>query len=267
VQHGAWLRRDPGRTPDPDELGVDVGAARDLVDRCLAHAGPEGRWLDPDDAVRLCRAFGIRAAETRRAASADEAAAVATELGFPVALKAGSGTIVHKTDVGGVHLGLGDGDAVRAAFGEMEAALGSGMGGAVVQTMVPPGVETIVGVTHDRLFGPLVLFGMGGIAAELVADRTVQIVPVTDRDAHDMVRALRSSPLLFGYRGTPEADVAVLEDLLVRVGALADHVPEVVEMDANPVIVSDSGAIAVDVKLRLARPPDGPPPGMRRLRV
>ncbi len=149
----------------------------------------------------------------------------------------------------------------------METRIGVEMGGAVVQSMAAPGVEVIVGVTQDPSFGPLVLFGSGGIQAELLADRTLRIVPMTDVDAHEMVRSLRGSPLLFGYRGTPPVDVDALEELLLRVARLADEIPEVAEMDLNPVIVSAEGAVAVDVKIRL-QPAAAPlPPDLRRLRV
>jgi acyl-CoA synthetase (NDP forming) len=181
-------------------------------------------------------------------------------------LKAAAPEIVHKTDVGGVALDLPDADAVRAAWDAIDAALGPAMGGAVVQPMVPEGVETIVGVTHDRSFGPLVMFGMGGTTAELLRDRSFRVLPVTDVDAAELVRSLRTSPLLFGYRNTPEVDIGALEELLLRVGCLADELPEVAEMDANPVIVSPSGAIAVDMKLRLAAPPRDPSAGVRRMR-
>jgi acyl-CoA synthetase (NDP forming) len=184
----------------------------------------------------------------------------------PVALKAGSGAIVHKSDVGAVRLGLDSPDAVRDAFTAMQAGLGDAMGGAVVQPMVEAGVETIVGVTHDPSFGPLVLFGMGGVAAELLRDTSLRIVPITDVDAHEAVRSLRSSPLLFGYRGAPEVDVAALEDVVIRVGQLADALPEVAEMDCNPVIVSPQGATAVDVRVRLAPPHSSPLRGLRRMR-
>jgi acyl-CoA synthetase (NDP forming) len=182
-----------------------------------------------------------------------------------VALKAGAGAIVHKSDVGGVLLDLGDDDAVRRAFIELRSALGDDAT-VVVQPMVPSGVETIVGVTHDPSFGPLVLFGMGGIAAELLRDTALRILPLTDLDAYEVVRSLRLSPLLFGYRGAAECDAAALEDLLLRVGHLAEMLPEVEEMDCNPVVVTPSGAIAVDVKIRLAPVVPGPPPGLRRLR-
>ncbi len=140
------------------------------------------------------------------------------------------------------------------------------MGGAILQKMVEPGVETIVGVTRDPSFGSLVLFGMGGVQAELLRDTALRIVPLTDVDASEMIRSLRSSALLFGFRGSEPVDSAALEEVLVRVGLLAEHVPEIAELDCNPVVVSPQGAVVVDVKVRLAAVPLGPPPGVRRLR-
>jgi len=164
-------------------------------------------------------------------------------------------------------LDLPDADSVRSAFATMTAALGATLGGVVVQPMIEPGTETIVGVTQDPSFGPLVLFGMGGIAAELVRDTALRLLPLTDVDAADLVRSLRSSPLLFGYRGAAPADVTALEDLLLRVALLADELPQVSELDCNPVVVRPDGVIAVDVKVHLARAPDRPTAEVRRLRA
>jgi acyl-CoA synthetase (NDP forming) len=262
ADHAEWLRRPGGRVPALDRIEPD--AARSVVAAFLADR-PEGGWLAPDDAVAVCDAFGAAVLPLRRAGTAEEAAAAADVLGYPVALKAGSGDLVHKTDVGAVRLGLTSADQVRAAFDAMHDRLGDEMGGAVVQPMTEPGVETIVGVVHDPSFGPLVLFGMGGTAAELVRDTATRIVPVTDVDARDLVRGLRTSPLLFGYRGAPATDVAALEELLVRIGILADSLPEVAELDCNPVIVSPTGAVAVDVKMRV-RPAPPAPADVRALR-
>jgi acetyl coenzyme A synthetase (ADP forming)-like protein len=261
-----WRRRPTGTVPTfPD---VDEAAARRLVDDQLRGApGTDGLWLDATAAAALLDRFGIPVLTPRRVHSADEAAAAATELGFPVALKAGAADLVHKTDVGGVALRLPDAAAVRAEYAAMEFRLGPAMGGGVVQRMAAPGVETIVGVTQDPSFGPLVLFGYGGVAAELLADRTLRLVPMTDVDAAEVVRSLRSSPLFFGYRGQPAVDTAALEDLLLRVASLADVVPEVSEMDLNPVIVSEHGAVVVDVKVRLQPAPAPLPADFRRLRV
>ena len=260
--HAEWRRRPEGVVPDLD--GIDRGRAHALVTTALEH--DEDVWLAPEVATDLCRAFGIPVAPVRHADSADAAAAAAESLGFPVAIKAGAGAIVHKTDVGGVALGLTDADAVRTAFDAMSTALGADLGGVVVQPMVESGIETIVGVTEDPSFGPLVLFGMGGVGAELVRDTALRLVPLTDVDAAELVRSLRSSPLLFGYRGAPPADVTALEDLLLRVGMLADELPEVRELDCNPVVVRPDGVLAIDIKIRLARTPEHPSAEVRRLR-
>ncbi|MCB1016706.1 MAG: acetate--CoA ligase family protein, partial [Acidimicrobiales bacterium] len=141
------------------------------------------------------------------------------------------------------------------AYEAMERRLGDSMGGGVVQPMAGPGIEVIVGIVHDRSFGPTVAFGMGGVQAELLKDTALGLVPVTDADAHDLVRSLRMSPLFFGYRGTDPVDVAALEDLLLRVSLVADELPEVVELDANPVVVSARGVAALDVKVRVEPAP------------
>jgi acetyl coenzyme A synthetase (ADP forming)-like protein len=262
ASHAEWRRRPEGTVPDL--AGIDRGRAHALVTTALEDA--EDVWLAPEVATDLCRAFGIPVAALRHADSADAAAAAAGALGFPVALKAGAGAIVHKTDVGGVALGLEDADAVRTAYNAMSTALGADLGGVVVQPMVEHGIETIVGVTEDPSFGPLVLFGMGGVAAELVRDTALRLVPLTDVDAAELVRSLRSSPLLFGYRGAAPADVAALEDLLLRVGVLADELPEVRELDCNPVVVRPDGVLAIDIKIRLARVAEHPSVEVRRLR-
>ncbi|HUJ66278.1 MAG TPA: acetate--CoA ligase family protein, partial [Acidimicrobiales bacterium] len=182
-----------------------------------------------------------------------------------VALKAANAQLVHKTEEGGVVLSLDTPAAVREAFLSMESALGGRMGGAILQAMAPAGVETIVGVVHDPSFGPLVMFGTGGTAVELFGDRAFRILPLTDIDAAELIRSVRGSPLLFGYRGSPEADVAALQDLLLRVGRLAEDIPEIAEMDLNPVIVWPGGAVAVDAKIRLARGGSNADPTVRML--
>jgi acyl-CoA synthetase (NDP forming) len=259
-----WRRQPVGSVPELER--IDVERARRVVDRALGD-GTKGVWLDAPSAIELLDSFGIPVVRSRVAVNADGAEAAAAELGYPVALKAAAPNLVHKTDVGGVTLNLTDGAAVRRAFDAMHARLGDSMGGGLVQAMSEPGIETIVGCTHDPLFGPLVLFGLGGVTAELLGDRALRIVPLTDTDAQELVRSLRGSPLFFGYRGRPAVDVPALEDLLLRVGRLADELPEVAEMDLNPVIVGERGVIAVDVKIHVA-PADAPlPPDFRRMRV
>jgi acyl-CoA synthetase (NDP forming) len=259
-----WRRQPLG--VEPDLPGIDVARARAVVEKRLADS-PDGTWLDLADATEILAAFGIHVPEARLAPDRDAAARAADAIGYPVVLKAGAPDLVHKSDTGGVVLDLRDPDAVTRAFDVMAAKLGDRMGSAIVQATASPGVETIVGVTQDASFGPLVLFGMGGVTAELLADRALSILPITDEDARRLVRALKASPLLFGYRGRPAVDVTALEDLLLRVGRLADELPEISEMDLNPVIVSTTGAIAVDVKMRCTAAPSPLPPDLRRMRT
>lgn len=261
VGYAEWRRRPRGEIPELPDLHPE--AARTTAATWLADR-PDGGWVDPGTAGALLEAFGIPAVGTAWVDDDEAAVAAAEQLGYPVALKAAGTHLVHKSDVGGVHLDLGDAEGVRRAYAALDLALGDSMAGAVVQPMVG-GVETIVGVTQDPSFGPLVMFGLGGVTTELLADRSFRILPITDVDAAALVRSIRGAPLLFGYRGTPEADVVALEALLVRVGRLADEVPELAEMDLNPVMVGPDGARAVDVKIRLA-PPAVSEPRIRRLR-
>jgi acetyl coenzyme A synthetase (ADP forming)-like protein len=261
--YAAWRRRPEGSVPDlPD---VDVQRAQVIVAREIG-ASSDGAWLAPSVAATLCECFGVAVVSTVRVEASSEAVEAAEELGYPVALKAGSGGIVHRTDVGAVHLSLASAEAVEHAFTAMYERLGDEMGGAIIQPMVEPGIETIIGLTRDPLFGSLVVFGMGGTAAELMRDTALRILPITDLDAREMVRSLRMSPLLFGYRGAPAVDVEMLEQLLLRVGRLAEEVPEVAEMDCNPVIASPEGVSVVDVKVHLVPEPPAPLPGVRRMR-
>jgi acetyl coenzyme A synthetase (ADP forming)-like protein len=261
--YAEWRAQPTGELPHLE--GVDADAARSLA-RAALEDRPEGGWLDAASASHLAASYGIPVAEAIPVGSAHQAAAAGDQLGYPLALKAASGDLVHKSDVGGVQLGLSSGDEVAAAYAHMEGALGPAMGGGVVQRMVEEGVETIVGVAQDPLFGSLVMFGLGGVATDILADRAFRLVPLTDRDARELLRSVRAAPLLTGYRGGPKADLAALEDVVLRVGQMALDLPEIVEMDLNPVIASTSGAVAVDVKVRLGPHPSGPDATLRALR-
>ncbi|HET7486712.1 MAG TPA: GNAT family N-acetyltransferase [Acidimicrobiales bacterium] len=250
--YAEWRRRPPGVVPVLERF--DVERARTVVSAFLAGA-PAGGWLPAGGIDELLAAAGVQVVRSATVASPAEAAAAASRLGFPVAVKASGPGLVHKSDVGGVQLDLRDEDEVAGAYASMAAGIGAGMSGAVVQQMAEPGVETIVGVVQDPLFGPLVMLGLGGVATELLGDRTFRVLPLTDLDAAEMVRSLRSSPLLFGYRGAPPAAVDALESVLQRVARLAGVVPEVQELDLNPVIVSPSGAVAVDARVLVSPVP------------
>ncbi len=262
--HNEWRRRPEGTVPVLADARVDL--ARRMVAERLA-ATPQGEWLDPGTAMGLLEAMGVPAARTFSVGDGDAAVAAADDAGYPVRAEGGiARDRCTRPSEARSDWGLATRRPVRAAFAEMHANLGEEMGGAVVQHMVDPGVETLVGVTRDPSFGSLVLFGMGGVQAELIRDTALRIVPLTESDASEMIRSLRTSPLLFGFRGAPPVDAAALEDVILRVGLLAERVPEIAELDCNPVVVSATGAIVVDVKVRLAPVLPGPPPGVRRLR-
>jgi acyl-CoA synthetase (NDP forming) len=196
------------------------------------------------------------------AANAEEAVARAAELGLPVALKANAPGVLHKSELGGVVLGLDSAESIRAAAAEIEAsvlAAGQVLDGLVVQPMAPAGVELIVGVVHDPSFGPVVACGAGGATAELMKDVAVRITPLTDVDAHEMLRSLRTFPLLDGYRGAPRSDIRAIEDVLLRVSAMVEAHPEIVELDCNPLTVLPDGAVIVDARVRIEAAAPPPP--------
>lgn len=263
ADYAAWRRRPPGAMPDLD--GFDTDRVRTLVDAFLSRS-PDGGWLPATQVSEVLTAVGVAVIDSVEVGSAEEAAHAATAVGLPVALKAAGPDLVHKTDVGGVRLGLRSEAEVADAYERMAANLGERMTGGIVQQMAAPGVETIVGVVQDLLFGPLLMFGMGGIATELLGDRSFRILPVTDVDAAELVRSLRSSPLLFGYRGSQPTAVAALEELLQRVARLAGGWAELAELDINPLIVSPDGAVAVDARMRVTPVPPRPPPDLRQMR-
>jgi acyl-CoA synthetase (NDP forming)/GNAT superfamily N-acetyltransferase len=260
----AWLARPTGTVPDL--AGLDRGRARGLVDDALGMA-PGGGWLPAERAVELVAAYGIPAAAATRVDSAEAAADAAERIGRPVVLKAGNPDLVHKSDRGGVALGLATPPAAAAAYLRMAALLGDEMGGGLVSPAAEPGVETLVGVVQDPAFGPLIAFGLGGVFTDLLADRAYRLLPMTDVDAAELVREPRGAArVLRGFRGAPAGNLAAVEDVLLRVARLADEIPQIREMDINPLIVTPDGAIAVDVKIRLAPAPDTVDPTLRRMR-
>ncbi len=244
---GQWRQQPLGTAP---ELGdVDPADARSRASRAVA-SHPDGLWLPTEDLAGLLGSVGISTVRSELATSAGAARELAETTGGPVALKVVSDTIQHKTDAGGVVLGIEPGEVEREYLA-MAGRIGTAMQGVLVQPMVEPGIEVIIGAVNDRAFGPVVMFGLGGTATELFADRAFSIVPVTDLDAAALVRTPRSSALLFGHRGSVPVDVAALEDLVLRIGRLIDTVPELSELDLNPVIARPDGAFVVDARARL----------------
>jgi acyl-CoA synthetase (NDP forming)/GNAT superfamily N-acetyltransferase len=263
TRYAAWRRRngEPAAGEGPRAAPVRSDAVRAILERC-----PSDGWLDLDDAAELLSACGVPVVATRGAASAEEAVAVAQEVGFPVVLKSRSGQLVHKSELGGVVVGLESADAVRAAYDQMAERLGSRMGGAVIQPMAASGVEAIVGAVSDPLFGPVVMVGLGGVLTDLIGDRAFGMPPLEGGQAEQMVASLRTAALLDGFRGSPRADRQALVELLDRVGRVAAELPEVADLDLNPVIVGASGAVVVDCKVRLASLQPGPGQLFRSLR-
>jgi acetyl coenzyme A synthetase (ADP forming)-like protein len=262
ARYGRWLRRPAGRRVHPP--GCRPAAAAAIVARALA-AG--GSWLKPQDVSALLDCYGLPLLRTLTVRDAAEAAAAAAEIDGPVALKAIASGIVHKSDVGGVLLGLHGPRAVRAGAHQIEGSLaraGHRLEGLLVQPMASSEVELLMGVVTDESFGPVIACGAGGTRAELLGDVAVRITPLTDRDIAEMLRSLRSFALLEGYRGSPPCDVPALEDILSRLSALVEAHPEVAELDANPVAAAPSGASILDARVRLASPPPRrPQPSLR----
>jgi acyl-CoA synthetase (NDP forming) len=256
VRYARWRATPPGSRPRL--AGLDQQRARTLV--AEAHAG----WQTADLAADLLGCYGITVTPTFTVSTELAMLTAAAELGYPVVLKSAKTDLVHKSDVGGVRLNLRDGDAAAAAYHGIVNATGDPH--VLVQKQSPQGVELVAGIAHDPLFGSVVMSGLGGVHTELFADRALRLLPVTDRDAVEMWRGLRGAPLLTGYRGAPPADVDAVEDLIARLGRLAEDLPQVAELDLNPVIVHEAGLTVVDVKLRLESVGDEPDPSLRALR-
>jgi acetyl coenzyme A synthetase (ADP forming)-like protein len=241
--------------PAPEDLRLDKARAAEL----LEHAGKAGQSrLDELAALELLEAYGIRTAGATLATSPDQAVALAERIGYPVAMKIVAPAIIHKTDVGGVQVGIGNADEVRSAFDQiMKGARGAfpdaAISGILVQRMLGGGRELIVGVVRDPLVGPLVMFGLGGVLVEALGDVVFRLAPIHRLDARDMIRGIRGVRLLDAIRGSPAADLAALEDVLLRVSHLAADFPAIVELDVNPLLAFSDGAVAVDARVVLGQ--------------
>ena len=224
----------------------------------IAAARAEGReLLNEVEAKTLMHEAAVPVVRTILAASAEEAKSIADELGYPVALKVVSPDITHKSDVGGVVLDLADAAAVEAAFASIVenskcAVPDAVIEGVAVQNMAPAGTEIIVGMTTDPQFGPVVMFGLGGVMVEVIKDVTFRVLPLTERDVRQMVDDIKGRSILDGVRGAPPADVAAIADALLKVAGFVTANPEVRELDLNPMLVHDKGAIAVDARIVVA---------------
>ena len=219
----------------------------------LSAARHEGRTsLTEIESKEFIGESGIPVAQARLATSRQAAVSIARELGFPVVLKIVSHEIVHKSDVGGVKLGLENGAQVRHAYDEiMAAAPRSRILGVSVQPMAPRGIEVILGMTKDPHFGPVLMFGLGGVMVEVLKDVAFRLAPLDRRDARQMVREILGSPILEGYRGQEPADVEALEDALLKLSRFVEAHPEVKELDLNPVFAYRESVLAVDARVVL----------------
>jgi acyl-CoA synthetase (NDP forming) len=252
--YAEWRAQPVGRVPDFGDM--DLPTARFLCRRALDERG--AGWLSAEETRGVLQALRLPVAPGGVARTAEAAASLARALGFPVAVKLASQRLVHKTEVGGVRLNLTDEEQVRRAFGEIGARLAAdhnleAMEGVLVQPMVSGGKEVMVGMVQDPLFGPLLAFGLGGIYVEILGDVCFRVTPVTDRDAAEMVRGIRGSRLFQGYRGHPPADVPALEEVLLRVSRLVEEVPEIQELDLNPIFAlpPGQGCRIVDARMRV----------------
>jgi acetyl coenzyme A synthetase (ADP forming)-like protein len=249
ARYGEWLERPILPPPHFADVRRDQAAA--IVAAALGRAD---EWLPPDDVRSLLECYRLPVLDERVVTDIAEVQTAAQKLGGKVALKAIAPGILHKTEAGAVQLDLNPEGAARAAR-EMDERLrkqGHAPRAFLVQRMAPPGVEMIVGVVHDPSFGPVVACGAGGTLVELLKDVSVRLTPLSARDAEEMVRELKTYPLLTGYRGAPLCDTAALVDVILRVAALVDDLPQIAELDLNPVRVHEHGATVVDARVSVA---------------
>ncbi len=227
--------------------------AQQLIDKVKS----EGRKaLTEIEAKELLRQAGIDVTDTRLAPSKEEAVSLSMQLGCPVVLKVVSPDVIHKSDAGGVKLSLDTAAQVGRAYDEIMKSVGkqypeADIRGISVQKMARPGVEVIIGMSTDAQFGPVIMFGLGGIMVEILKDVSFRIVPLAARDAREMIREIKGYPVLEGYRGQEAVDIANLEALILKVSAFIEQHPEVQELDLNPVFAYADGAVAVDARVML----------------
>ena len=226
---------------------------RQIIDRVKS----EGRNLLTEvEAKGLLKQAGISVVDTELATSKEDAILISQRLGFPVVLKIASLDVVHKSDAGGVKLGLETTEQVGKAYDDIMEAIkqkysGVKIQGVSVQKMARPGVEVIIGMSKDAQFGPVLMFGLGGVLVEILKDVAFRIVPLTRRDVGEMVREIKGYPLLEGYRGQEAVDVAELEEMIIKVSNFVEKNPDVEELDLNPVFAYSDSAVAVDARVIL----------------
>lgn len=261
IDYEAWQRQPIGKVAG--YVDAELERAKAICANALSDRGPG--WLTTEETRALLTAMKLPMIESQLAATAEDAVTVAGRIGYPVAIKLASHTILHKTEIGGVQLNLADEQAVRDAFDAIRTRLGQenkldAMEGVLVQPMVSGGIEVMAGMTRDPLFGPLIAFGLGGIHVEILGDVQFRVAPLTDQDANEMVGGINGHRLLQGYRGQPAADVKAIEEVLLRLSRLAEEIPEISELDLNPIFAlpTGQGCRIADARIRVAHCP--PPP-------
>ncbi|MEU8416651.1 GNAT family N-acetyltransferase [Amycolatopsis japonica] len=262
VRYAAWRQRPQGNLVRP--AGLHAEQAQVIVAELLAAEDGKTTLLSDDDVVRLLGCYGIDVVPFRVVTSADEAVKAAEDLGFPVTLKAVDERLRGRPDLAGVRLDLSSVDGVRRAYLDLREI--SGDDEVYVQRMAPKGLSCVIGLQDDPSFGTLVSFGLSGLVSTLLGDRAYRAVPLTDVDAATLLREPRTSPLLTGYRGDEPADLAALQDIVLRVAALAEDNPEVRSMTLDPILASPDGAFVANARIVLGPPPSRPDTGPRRLR-
>ncbi|WP_020637592.1 bifunctional GNAT family N-acetyltransferase/acetate--CoA ligase family protein [Amycolatopsis alba] len=262
VRYAAWRQRPQGNLVRP--AGLHAEQAQVIVGELLAGEDGKTTLLSDDDVVRLLGCYGIDVVPFEVATSADEAVKAAEDLGFPVTLKAVDERLRGRPDLAGVRLDLSSSDGVRRAYLDLREI--SGDDEVYVQRMAPKGLSCVIGLQDDPSFGSLVSFGLSGLVSTLLGDRAYRAVPLTDVDAATLLREPRTSPLLTGYRGDEPADLAALQDIVLRVAALAEDNPEVRSMTLDPILASPDGAFVANARIVLGPPPSRPDTGPRRLR-
>ena len=257
ITYENWRQQPIGQATHNSD--IDLSMVKSISAKALSERG--SGWLTTEETYATLGAMNLPLAQGIVATGAEEAVKLAQKIGYPVAVKLASHQIVHKTEMGGVHLDLADEQAVRNSFEAIRARFAQmnkleAMEGVLVQPMLSGGVEVMIGMTRDPLFGPLIAFGLGGIHVEILGDVQFRVAPLTGRDATEMVRTIKGYRLLTGYRGQPAVDLKAIEEVLLRVSQLVEAIPQINEIDLNPVFAlpEGQGCKIVDARIRIELP-------------
>ena len=261
ARYREWRERPESSPPRFEDMKSDEAAV--LIAEALARG--DG-WLTPNEVARLCACYGLPLVEQLFVSTADEAGIAAEQIGGAVVLKAVAPGLIHKTEAGAIRLNLTGREEVAVAARQMNDKLSSlrqAPSGFVVQRLVSRGVEMLLGVVHDPQFGPVVACGAGGVQVELLRDVSIRLAPLSREDASEMIRGLKTYPLLTGFRGGVVCDVTALEEALLRLSTMVEDIPQIAELDFNPFVVHETGALILDARIRVTTVDPRPLPGVR----